>query len=440
MGIVVKIGLAWYCFTCLALPCVWSGYLHPSRSHSLANGPGEPPAAPDVHGSILSSLLKALSEKGHWAEPTPRLKPDSRYVRYMKRIYRMSATHDREPKGSRSHLYNTVRLFTPRDECPEQSREIFTEGLSYNLDRVRAQEQLLKSVLLYSFDKRHVTPLVSTCHLRLKEQEHSDQQVCSSAQHSFSFHVQIERRSRRKWVEVDVTSFLQPLIRSHKKDIHMVVNLTCVMEGAHNQDNLDQRKPIELSFKPPSLLLYLNDTSELAYQRRSTSAKLSDTEKPGQGVESPDSGTQLQRQVEKRSLRFRRNQPKHEQVQSTPSTTTASLLQHYQKFEFPTDECELFDFRVSFSQLKLDHWIIAPYKYNPRYCKGVCPRAVGYRYGSPVHTMVQNIIYEKLDSSVPRPSCVPSDYNPLSVLTIENDGSIAYKEYEEMIATKCTCR
>ncbi len=109
-------------------------------------------------------------------------------------------------------------------------------------------------------------------------------------------------------------------------------------------------------------------------------------------------------------------------------------------YDSPTDDCDLYDFKVSFGQLKLDHWIIAPHKYNPRYCKGSCPRAVGYIYGSPVHTMVQNIIYEKLDSSVPRPSCVPSEYNPLSVLTIENDGSIAYKEYEEMIATKCTCR
>ena len=46
--------------------------------------------------------------------------------------------------------------------------------------------------------------------------------------------------------------------------------------------------------------------------------------------------------------------------------------------------------------------------------------------------MVMNIIHEKLDSSVPRPSCVPAKYSPLSVLAIEPDGSIAYKEYEDM--------
>lgn len=73
------------------------------------------------------------------------------------------------------------------------------------------------------------------------------------------------------------------------------------------------------------------------------------------------------------------------------------------------------------------------------YCKGDCPRAVRQCYGSPVHTMVQNIIYEKLDPSVPRLSCVPRKYSPLSVLTIEPDRYIAYKEHEDMIATRCTC-
>ncbi|KAK2499588.1 hypothetical protein MC885_012442 [Smutsia gigantea] len=52
----------------------------------------------------------------------------------------------------------------------------------------------------------------------------------------------------------------------------------------------------------------------------------------------------------------------------------------------------------------------------------------------------ENIIHEKLDSSGPKPSCVPAKYSPLSVLAIKPDGSIAYKEYEDMIATMCTCR
>jgi len=78
---------------------------------------------PDVslhHGNILSPLLKALSEQNPWGEFTPRAKPDSRFVRYMKRLYKLSSKPDKSPEAS--HLYNTARLITPREECLEQNR------------------------------------------------------------------------------------------------------------------------------------------------------------------------------------------------------------------------------------------------------------------------------------------------------------------------------
>lgn len=316
------------------------------------------------------------------------------------------------------------------------STEFFMQDISYSLNRVRAQEQLLKSVLLYSLDHNHAASLTSHCYLYMKEQIPSDEHICLSSpgsQHSvspISFHFQVNRASHQKWVEVDVTPFLHPLIQGHKKDIHLLINLTCldVEPGHHTSRNL-----VELTNMAPSLLLYLNDTSEVAYQRGSTNTRLGEIHSNhwGENVQSQ----QYRSGIQRLKWRDRRNAPNTSE--SLKSNTESGPLP---QFEHPTDDCDLYDFRVSFLQLKLDHWIIAPSKYNPRYCKGICPRVVGHIYGSPVHTMVQNIIFEKLDSSVPRPSCVPSEYDPLSVLTIENDGSIAYKEYEEMIATKCTCR
>lgn len=310
------------------------------------------------------------------------------------------------------------------------------QDISYSLNRVRAQEHLLKSVLLYSLDHSHAASLTSHCYLYMKEQMPSDEHMClsfPSSQHSvtpISFHFQVNRASHHKWVEVDVTPFLHPLIQGHKKEIHLLINLTCLNDepGRHTPRNL-----VELTHMAPSLLLYLNDTSELAYQRGSTHTRLGEIRSNhwGENIQSQYYGSSIQR------LKWRDRRSAANTTRSLKSSTESGPLP---KFEHPTDDCDLYDFRVSFSQLRLDHWIIAPSKYNPRYCKGVCPRVVGHIYGSPVHTMVQNIIYEKLDSSVPRPSCVPSEYDPLSVLTIENDGSIAYKEYEEMIATKCTCR
>ncbi|XP_066524518.1 growth/differentiation factor 9 isoform X2 [Hoplias malabaricus] len=351
----------------------------------------------------------------------------------MKKLYKLSSKQERSHEAQ--HLYNTARLITPRQECVGLNREFFMQDISYSLDRVRAQEHLLKSVLLYSINHNHAASLASLCYLHVKEHGSSDNQVClrshglhhSAAPVSFRLHA--ERASRRKWVEVDVTSFLRPLIRGHKKDIHLLLNLTCLEEGLQGHSG---RSPIELTHMAPSLLLYLNDTSEVAYQRGSAHSRFGSIRTNHWDVKSYRYGTPS-RSV-RQMWRDRRSTPNSTQE---PKLNPDSSLP---KYEFPTDDCDLYDFRVSFSQLKLDHWIIAPHKYNPRYCKGICPRVMGYIYGSPVHTMVQNIIYEKLDSSIPRPSCVPSEYDPLSVLTIENDGSIAYKEYEEMIATKCTCR
>ncbi|XP_072529660.1 growth/differentiatio [Salminus brasiliensis] len=385
------------------------------------------------HGNILSPLLKALSEQEPWGAAVPRTRPDSRYVRFMKKLYKLSSRPERSHETD--HLYNTVRLITPRQECLGHSREYFMQDISYSLDRVRAQEHLLKSVLLYSVNHNLAASLASICYLHVKEHVPSDDRICLHSHGSsrsttpVSFHVRAERAGRRKWAEVDVTPFLQPLIRGRKKDLHLLLNLTCLEDELHGRSG---RSSLELSHVAPSLLLYLNDTSEVAHHRSSAHSRFGSIRtnhwdaKPLQ--QGHHSGLAQHTWRDRRSTLNSTQEPK-------PSTDT-----NMPSYEFPTDECDLYDFRVSFSQLKLDHWIIAPHKYNPRYCKGICPRVVGYIYGSPVHTMVQNIIYEKLDSSIPRPSCVPSEYDPLSVLTIENDGSIAYKEYEEMIATKCTCR
>ncbi|XP_029502459.1 growth/differentiation factor 9-like [Oncorhynchus nerka] len=396
------------------------------------------------HGSILSPLLKALTAQGDPWRSTPVMRPESRYVRYMKRLYRISSRHERSSEGN-NHLYNTVRLITPRDECLEQSKEFFMQDLSYNLGRVRAKEQLLKSVLLYSFDREQAMFMTNQCYQDVKEQDtHNQCPLCPSTHHSVNFLFHTDRR--RKWVEVDITAFLRPLIQSHKKDIHLLLNLTCVegrgREAKAGGEEWSARSPMELHLRSPSLLLYLNDTSELAHQRwlPTTSQGHPRSANEVDTLASLAEFKPEQRIIRSERRRLRRESPYLSTNNAGDQTSTKTFLPDLlPSSDFPTSDCALYDFRVSFSELKLSHWIIFPHRYNPRYCKGTCPRAVGFIYGSPRHTFFQNMIYHKLDSSVPRPSCVPSEYNPLSVLTLEAD-SLAYKELDEMIATRCTCR
>ncbi|XP_065266223.1 growth/differentiation factor 9 [Emys orbicularis] len=414
----------------------------------------EPPELPPVlllppgvrNGyALLPPLLKVLSDQRphSWEGEAQRLQPDSRALRYMKRLYKMSATKEGIPKANKNHLYNTVWLLTPYAECKHNPKDQIKEDLRsvdllFNLDRVTALEHLLKSVLLYSFDRSvfSSSAITCTCHLAVKENDPSGQ-VCPNVPQSITFNLHFELR-RHKWVEIDVTSFLQPLIASNKRSIHMAVNFTCLKDDQHH--NSKQGNSFNTALVPPSLLLYLNDTSEQAYRRWNSLRHRRKNPMWSRWRNNPLADSMKEMGTEnmqnKRASRHRRD----EDVKENQSAPTYNLSEYFKQFLFPQNECELHNFRLSFSQLQWDKWIIAPHRYNPQYCKGDCPRVVGHRYGSPVHTMVQNIIYEKLDSSVPRPSCIPAEYSPLSVLTIEPDGSIVYKEYEDMIATKCTCR
>ncbi|NWU42432.1 GDF9 factor, partial [Hylia prasina] len=97
--------------------------------------------------ALLPPLLKVLHDRGPrgWPGEAPRLRPDSRALRYMKRLYRMSATREGIPKAQRGRLYNTVRLFAPCWECEHGRRgpgkgDVHSVDLLFNLDRVTALE------------------------------------------------------------------------------------------------------------------------------------------------------------------------------------------------------------------------------------------------------------------------------------------------------------
>ncbi|XP_067851903.1 growth/differentiation factor 9 [Heptranchias perlo] len=385
---------------------------------------------------ILVPLLKVLMDKNGWDYRVPR-KPDAKYLKYMKRLYTMSATQDGIPKRPADHRYNTVRLLTPRAESRD-TKEAFEQDVFYGLGPVSSREQLLRSVLLYSVNKSAYFPILCHCNLTIQDPALLSDQMCSNTLSSHNFRLRFERRKRHKWAEVDLASFLQPFVGPHRGNLHIVFNYICAKPGQQRGGRAIAGGALNLTLMAPSLLLFLNDTREQAHHswlpvKLSTQSTLGRVERVKKGAFKGNGDTV----VRVRSNRRRRG-PSGDELGNTPGFSID--LQKARRFQYPDHECQLHDFRLSFSQLRWDRWIIAPHDYNPRYCKGSCPRALSHRYGSPVHTLIQNILYEKVDSSIPRPSCVPSKYNPLSVLTLENDGSIVYKEYEDMIATTCTCR
>ncbi|XP_063301327.1 growth/differentiation factor 9 [Pelobates fuscus] len=388
--------------------------------------------------NLLPPLLKELSQRPELTVGMP--VPQSIAIKYMKQLYKMSATKEGIPKVHESPEYNTVRLFTPRTECKpthkvERKDVLQSMDLTFNVGRVSALEQNLQSFLLYSVSKQYSSSNLScTCSVEILDHDDTSP-VCPHAPPFFQFQL----RGRQRWVEIDVTSFLQPHISNNKQNIHLTLNLTCLKNSKPYAFGME--RPFKISRSPPCLLLYLNDTSHKAYHRKRKKFEVAEPaawyEKGrviSNFIDELGGGLQLAQ-----SSRHRRDEDSVVEEEETISETF-NFSEYIKRFVYHQHECELHQFRLRFSQLNWDKWILAPHHYSPDYCKGECPRVVGHRYGSPVHTIVQNIIYEKLDSTIPRPSCVPSEYRPMSVLIVEPDNSITYKEYQDMIATKCTCR
>ncbi|KAK0138415.1 Growth/differentiation factor 9 [Merluccius polli] len=390
--------------------------------------PGSPLCPQYPYESILAPLWKALSDHGEtrWgAGLKPSVKPDRMYVKYMTQVYKRSPRVHRSLDSS--DLYNTLRLMKPLDKCLYQRNEMSMQELSYSLDRVGDTERLLKSVLLYSFDDDLAASSNSVCYLNIKEQEYANQcSFCPGTHYQVNFTV----HHPKNWVEVDITSLLLPLFKVHKRTVNLLINLTC----SEGQWPVGAGGPTASLFRPrsPPLLLYLNNTSKSMQSPGSSVA--------GQRSPMEEPPTLAERRAFKSQQVLRRKRKRRASLKTKQASLDLNLPELRPSSEFPTSDCALYDFKVRFSQLKYDHWIVYPPKYNPRYCRGICPSPMGFIYGSPVHTIVQNFIYEKLDTTVPQPACIPSHYSPLSVLIFEKDGSYVYKELDDMVATRCTCR
>ncbi|NXA84579.1 BMP15 protein, partial [Thryothorus ludovicianus] len=301
-------------------------------------------------------------------------------LRYMLNLYRRAADREGRPRRSRSLGTNTIRLVqaSSRGGQPWAGRW-YLKTLTYHLEGQPEAEHLLRATVVYlpSLSLAHGRLL---CALELVVAGEAPRVLLSPTAHP-----------RRGWAEVDVTPYL---VLGNSSVGSLALQHVCVRAGrAGGHNGL-------VAPGHPFLLLYLNDT---------------------QAGLAPLSAEPHRHRRDTRTLAH-------------------DLPNYLQEQGGEKSDCSLRPFPVSFAQLGWDHWIIAPHRYNPRYCKGTCPHLLRYDYHAPNHAVVQNFVHELVDANVPRPSCVPYRYSPISVLMIERNGHILYKEYENMIAESCTCR
>ncbi|XP_062917467.1 bone morphogenetic protein 15-like [Mobula hypostoma] len=361
-------------------------------------------------GRDLGPLIEMLARKVSPRSPLlSGQKEDDQHMDYMANLYRQSADRNGNPRANRSIMTNTIRLVKSSSSVLlASSGHWHVHHVEYNLQYIPELEHLIKVVIVYLH-----SPLPNyfkvSCEIKCLLANYVDVNLQNNT--AIKMPVKFMLKMHAQWGEADITPCMHFPSGNFVKKIDLSISYKCTEQGNVSQGTLDKKNAIQLQV--PSLLLYLNDTDETAHQR---------TEKEKQ-------------QFLKKPSRSHRFSRKPRQL-----SNIASDIPRIRKRSPPRNNCKLHSFWVSFAQLGWDHWIVAPHKYNPKFCRGDCPRILHYGYQSPNHAIVQNFINEIVDKNVPRPSCVPSKYSPISVLMKEQNDHIVYKEYEDMIAVSCTCK
>ncbi|XP_012326995.2 bone morphogenetic protein 15 [Aotus nancymaae] len=350
-------------------------------------------------------LIQELLEESPGEQPRkPQLLGHS--LRYMLELYQRSADSHGHPRENRTIGATMVRLVKPLTNVAKPRRGTWhIQILGFPLRPNRGLYQLVRATVVY----RHHLQLTGfnlSCHVEPWVQKSPTKHFPSSEGGSSK-----PSLMSNTWKEMDITQHVQQRFWNNKKQRILRLRFMCQQQkDSVGLELWRGTSSLDIAF----LLLYFNDTHKSIQK-----AKLLPM-----GMEEI---------MERESPLLRRTR----QAGSISAEATASSLKDS---EPENNQCSLHPFQVSFRQLGWDHWIIAPPFYTPNYCKGTCLRVLRGDLNSPNHAIVQNLVNQLVDPSVPRPSCVPYKYVPISVLLIEANGSILYKEYEGMIAESCTCR
>nr|XP_056714996.1 bone morphogenetic protein 15 [Euleptes europaea] len=389
--------------------------------HGLGMSQGGPASAGALAGATSLPLIQVL--RGH---APPKTRPQGRNrrlargqpLRYMLNLYRSVADRHGRPRRNRQLATNTIRLVRPFAKARQPGAGPWLVwNLDYHLEIQPQVEHLVRATLVYS-----QTVSLAQGQFMCTAELLSSKDVMPRTTLSLTLPRVGKRNAtafsaKDSWVEMDLSTYLQPWVWVAQNSHVLHVSHACAYVGQPWGSTPDPGWEDAVSLNDPFLLLYLNDTLSGLWTRLG-----------GLGSEEgPFEEKHLRGPVQTRQARQAGN-------------LALDLPSYLRTNRIKKRECSLHRFRVSFQQLGWDHWIIAPHSYQPQYCKGNCPRVLHFGYHSPNHAIIQNFINELVDQSVPPPSCVPYEYSPISILMMEQNGTILYKVYEDMIAKSCTCR
>ncbi|XP_036893656.1 bone morphogenetic protein 15 [Sturnira hondurensis] len=366
---------------------------------------GQPSTALLAEAPTLPLIQELLEEVPGKQQRKPQVQGHP--MRYMLELYQRSADAHGHPKENRTIGATMVRLVRPLANVARTLRgPWYIQTLDFPLRPNRIAYQLVRAIVVYHH-QLYLAGFHLSCHVELWVQKNPSNHTPSSERGSSK-----PSLLSKAWTEMDITQHVQQRFWDHKG--HRVLQLRFICQQQKGSEGLELPWHDVSSLDTTFLLLYFNDTHKSVQKATLPPRGLEEFKKR-------DSSPLLQRARRAAIIASKVLGPTQEHVGSE------------------SNQCSLHHFQVSFHQLGWDHWIIAPNLYTPNYCKGACPRVLRYGLNSPNHAIIQNLVNELVDQNVPQPSCVPYKYAPISILLVEANGSILYKEYKDMIAQSCTC-
>ncbi|XP_072315063.1 bone morphogenetic protein 15 [Eucyclogobius newberryi] len=378
----------------------------------------------------------AVSTRGPHHVPLTDAQKRDQNLQFMLSLYRSAAGPDGRPKHHRKFGSNTVRLLRPAAASvrylPATRDHHVSFTVHYNLDTLPS-EQLLRASFIHL---RASSASSSSTSSSFSQDSTPRAPRCRAQLSALGRQSLVVLEPHQRWTETDITDHV---LRDATPRLTLTAHYWCFEDAAPgpwwNRFTLARRRRPQVEV--PSLLLYLQE------ERR-----VNDWMGELLGRRHSDFANQLRLGLPA-AVRQRRSQDENgaltldalarSSTASSPSSLLSDLPNHKRKTGMPKNRCKLHSFRLSFDQLGWGSYFIAPPMYNPRFCRGDCPRVLPYGYNSPNHAVIQNTIQELGLGDVPLPSCVPYKYLPLSVLVVHKK-KVEYRELEDMVADSCTCR
>ncbi|GFQ85737.1 bone morphogenetic protein 10 [Trichonephila clavata] len=140
--------------------------------------------------------------------------------------------------------------------------------------------------------------------------------------------------------------------------------------------------------------------------------------------------------------RQRRSEDEDEEVEEQSNYIVEELGRIRKgKLKRKKNPCRRKPMHVSFAAINYDQWIIAPPSYEAFECTGKCSFPMSAHLAPTKHAIIQTLMHSLEPKQVSRACCIPIKLAPISILYVDDDGTVTYKyDYEDMVVAECGCR